>query len=100
MVKPGGTGRPRLAISARPAPLPPKRLRILGLPSARPPPKAKTHLPFDRLWLGRTEAFGLALEAFRATGFFHFALTREVLRLTITQRRLDEPAALKSTAAP
>ena len=30
MVKPGGTGRPRLAISARPAPLPPSRLRMLG----------------------------------------------------------------------
>src|ERR1700733_14647055 len=45
MVKPGGTGRPRLAISARLAPLPPKRSRISALPSARPSPKVNTHLP-------------------------------------------------------
>src|SRR3954454_19442127 len=43
MVKPGGTGRPRLAISARFAPLPPRRLRISLLPSAVPPPKLETH---------------------------------------------------------
>src|SRR6476469_1453940 len=41
MVKPGGTGRPRLAISARFAPLPPSRLRMSALPS----PKVNTHLP-------------------------------------------------------
>ena len=35
----GGTGRPRFAISASPAPLPPSRLRIEALPSARPSPK-------------------------------------------------------------
>src|SRR5262249_34608391 len=40
MVKPGGTGNPRLAISARLAPLPPSRLRIPLRPSAFPPPKA------------------------------------------------------------
>src|SRR5215475_13777320 len=45
MVKPGGTGRPRLAISARLAPLPPKRLRISALPSALLSPKVNTHLP-------------------------------------------------------
>src|ERR1700760_965824 len=45
MVKPGGTGRPRLAISARLAPLPPKRSRMLALPSALPSPKVNTHLP-------------------------------------------------------
>src|SRR3954451_1750856 len=45
MVKPGGTGRPRLAISARLAPLPPSRSRISALPSALPSPKVKTHLP-------------------------------------------------------
>ena len=39
IVKPGGTGRPRFAISASPAPLPPSRLRIEALPSARPSPK-------------------------------------------------------------
>src|SRR5260370_3361125 len=43
MVKPGGTGRPRLAISARPAPLPPRRLRMSTRPSALPLPKPKTH---------------------------------------------------------
>src|SRR6266481_2906730 len=44
MVKPGGTGRPRFAISARPAPLPPRRLRICARPSALPLPKLYTHL--------------------------------------------------------
>src|ERR1700761_1672383 len=44
MVKPGGTGRPRLAISARLAPLPPRRSRRPALPSALPSPKVKTHL--------------------------------------------------------
>src|SRR5580698_3279228 len=44
MVKPGGTGRPRLAISARLAPLPPSRSRRSALPSALPSPKVKTHL--------------------------------------------------------
>src|SRR5258707_8060026 len=43
MVKPGGTGRPRLAISARPAPLPPRGLRMSGRPSALPLPKPKPH---------------------------------------------------------
>src|SRR5882672_514600 len=45
MVKPGGTGRPRLAISARLAPLPPRRSRRPALPSALPSPKVNTHLP-------------------------------------------------------
>src|ERR1700753_3090085 len=45
MVKPGGTGRPRLAISARLAPLPPSRSRNSALPSALPSPKVNTHLP-------------------------------------------------------
>src|SRR6266702_1390788 len=45
MVKPGGTGRPRLAISARLAPLPPKRSRNSALPSALPSPNVNTHLP-------------------------------------------------------
>src|SRR5262245_59978223 len=51
MVKPGGTGRPRFAISARPAPLPPSSSRRAALPSARPSPKVKTHLP-DFVLLG------------------------------------------------
>src|SRR5665213_746965 len=45
MVKPGGTGRPRLAISARLAPLPPSRSRRPALPSALPSPNVYTHLP-------------------------------------------------------
>src|ERR1700722_7763748 len=45
MVKPGGPGRPRLAISARLAPLPPSRSRNPALPSALPSPKVNTHLP-------------------------------------------------------
>src|SRR5262249_39585294 len=44
MVKPGGTGKPRLAISARPAPLPPRRLRMSARPSALPLPKREAHL--------------------------------------------------------
>src|SRR5438552_18323579 len=43
MVNPGGTGRPRFAISARPAPLPPKISRMAAEPSARPGPKKYTH---------------------------------------------------------
>src|SRR3954468_19725787 len=50
MVKPGGTGRPRLAISARLAPLPPSRSRMLALPSALPSPKVNTHLPDFAMW--------------------------------------------------
>src|ERR1700690_812186 len=45
MVKPGGTGSPRLAISARLAPLPPSRSRRPALPSALPSPNVNTHLP-------------------------------------------------------
>src|ERR1700754_5142785 len=45
MVKPGGTGRPRLAISARLAPLPPSRSRKPALPSALPSPNVNTHFP-------------------------------------------------------
>ena len=39
MVNPGGTGRPALVISARPAPLPPRVSFMSLLPSALPPPK-------------------------------------------------------------
>src|SRR5438045_4848918 len=42
-VNPGGTGRPRFAISARPAPLPPRMSRMAAEPSARPGPKKYTH---------------------------------------------------------
>src|SRR5436189_108737 len=49
MVKPGGTGSPRFAISASPAPLPPKMSRIAAEPSARPSPKEYTHRSTTRL---------------------------------------------------
>ena len=42
-VKPGGTGRPIPAISARLAPLPPRRFFISLLPSAVPAPKKYTY---------------------------------------------------------
>ena len=49
MVKPGGTGRPRLLISARLAPLPPSRSRIFAVPSALPGAEAvDPALPFHR----------------------------------------------------
>src|SRR5262245_37505369 len=57
MVKPGGTGRPRFAISARPAPLPPSNSRMLERPSALPPPKTYTHCDLD------LPAFGAAFFA-------------------------------------
>ena len=47
MVKPGGTGRLMLAISARFAPLPPRRLRMSARPSLCPAPKLYTHLVID-----------------------------------------------------
>src|SRR2546427_4704468 len=47
MVKPGGTGRPRFAISASPAPLPPRMSRIAAEPSARPGPKKYTQRARD-----------------------------------------------------
>src|SRR4051812_16272390 len=43
MVKPGGTGNPRFDISARFAPLPPRRSRMPAAPSALPSPKVYTH---------------------------------------------------------
>src|SRR2546425_13000118 len=42
IVKPGGTGRPALVISASPAPLPPSVSRIVRSPSALPLPKKNT----------------------------------------------------------
>src|SRR6476661_1182247 len=56
MVKPGGTGRPRLAISARLAPLPPSRSFMPERPCALPPPKMYTHWPFAPV---PAEAFAL-----------------------------------------
>src|SRR5689334_25263304 len=43
MVKPAGTGKPILVISARPAPFPPRRSRQVPSPSALPAPKKYTH---------------------------------------------------------
>src|SRR5664280_3328004 len=42
MVKPAGTGMPRFAISARLAPLLPRRFFMSARPSALPPPKEYT----------------------------------------------------------
>src|SRR5262245_60234073 len=61
MVRPGGTGKPSPAISARLAPLPPSSAFIDASPSARPPPKKYTYLvrvadplraPLVRRWAG------------------------------------------------
>src|ERR1700722_5948029 len=75
MVKPGGTGRPRLAISARLAPLPPSKSRICALPSALPSPNVNTHLPdFAASAAGLAAAtlpagFGAGLAAFFLKAF-------------------------------
>src|SRR3954453_23614949 len=90
MVKPGGTGRPRIAISAgvgplppqrsRKPPLPPRRSRKPALPSALPSPKVNTHWPGfmpASFAAGLATAFaggfatglvGLFFSAFRAAG--------------------------------
>src|SRR6516225_6044773 len=73
MVKPGGTGRPRLAISARLAPLPPNRSRSSALPSALPSPNVNTHLP------GFTAAEALLPAVFAAEGLAAEGLTAEGL---------------------
>src|ERR1700719_718647 len=73
MVKPGGTGSPRFAISARLAPLPPSRSRITALPSALPPPKEYTHLAAGALAGAGLMAEGLDREGLGAT---RFTLTR------------------------
>src|SRR4029077_4230691 len=44
MVNPAGTGRPMLVISARLAPLPPRRSFMSARPSALPLPKKETYL--------------------------------------------------------
>src|SRR5262249_39959122 len=105
MVKPGGTGNPRFAISARFAPLPPSKSRIAALPSALPSPKVKTH--FWRVDLAaaltgfaaaavRTRCLRLAEGAAargggfaRATGFFFgagFALRAAVFAMVLNGR--------------
>ena len=44
MVKPGGTGRPALVISARPEPFAAEQVLHVRLPSALPLPKKYTYL--------------------------------------------------------
>src|SRR4051812_35597483 len=61
MVKPGGTGTPRLVISARFAPFPPSSIFMSLVPSAAPPPKKYTDrvrapLPFPASLAGRESA--------------------------------------------
>src|SRR5262249_53280163 len=72
MVKPGGTGKPRLAISARPAPLPPRRLRMPARPSALPLPKRETHLVLAEAVFGAAgwRAAALGPDAGRAVFLF------------------------------
>src|ERR1700726_2052851 len=75
MVKPGGTGRPRLAISARLAPLPPSKSRRPALPSALPSPKVNTHLPdFATSSAGLLAATLLAAFGAGLAGLFFSAL--------------------------
>src|SRR5206468_8221333 len=63
MVNPGGTGRPRFAISARPAPLPPRMSRIAAEPSARPSPNEYTH----RSSAGTADQLGMAARDRKST---------------------------------
>src|SRR5947199_2091111 len=91
MVKPGGTGKPRFAISARPAPLPPRRLRISARPSAFPLPKLYTHFvsPGDFLRAAdRARGAGLRPEAARVDVLFN-RLRRDD---TAMEPQLDAPA--------
>src|SRR5205823_14426603 len=75
MVNPGGTGRPALVISARPAPLPPRRSFMVRLPSAFP--FAKKYTYFRDLGFGiRDLAVGIRdLLPVRALGRFAIQLT-------------------------
>src|SRR5262249_11689675 len=50
MVKPGGTGRPRPAISARLAPLPPSSSFMCAAPSPLPAPNRYTRLAAPFAW--------------------------------------------------
>src|SRR5262249_10227894 len=96
MVKPGGTGSFRLAISASPTPLPPSKLRIEAVPSARPSPKPYTHLPLDcgaaAFALGRT----LGWKEFRTARFLRFTLVHARFLLTIGQATLVGRRHLKA----
>src|SRR6266481_6347087 len=96
MVKPGGTGRPRLAISARPAPLPPRRLRMSARPSALPLPKPKTH--FD---LAGALAAGFLGGAFAgAAGLRGAALPAVRLLIDLIRRDVDLTMVFSDSVAP
>src|SRR6266851_5558665 len=94
MVKPGGTGRPRLAISARPTPLPPRRLRMSARPSALPKPK--TH--FD---LAGALAEGFLGGAFAgAAGSRGTALPAGRLLIDLIRRDVDLTMEFTDSVAP
>src|SRR3954454_24198418 len=73
IVKPGGTGRPALVISARPEPLPPSRSFMFRLPSAFPEPKKYTYFP--DLEPGAAD-LALACAFFFGAGFFDMSVLR------------------------
>src|SRR6478672_10238602 len=112
MVKPGGTGKPRLAISARPAPFPPRRLRMSARPSALPSPKKYAHFLLSLfLFCVRPCSARLPAAAAGKCGGFIFRLfdatTRDVLlfmeartRLQMNTDRIDaSPRLLRKTTA-
>src|SRR5690349_16449043 len=104
MVKPGGTGRPRLLISARLAPLPPSRFFISALPSALPSPKPYTHFAISQVprsfshSLSRREREGPNAAG---VGRVRGTLTA-VLVLPILARRIEcpSPARFARTLSP
>ena len=87
MVKPGGTGRPALVISARPAPLPPRSSFILPLPSALPPPKEKTYLVRGILVRGLNAGFGESLRRHNECSSFIVSKILWILCLRSRSRR-------------
>src|SRR5260221_4958822 len=96
MVKAGGPGRPRLAISARPAPLPPRGLRMSARPSALPLPKPKTH--FD---LAGALAEGFLGGAFAgAAGLRGAALPAGRLLIDLIRRDVDLTMGFTDSVAP
>src|SRR5436305_4599941 len=96
MVKPGGTGRPRLAISARPAPLPPRRLRMSARPSGLPLPKPKTHFN-----LAGALAEGFLGGAFAgAAGLRGAALPAGRLLIDLIRREVDLTMEFTDSVAP
>src|SRR3954454_23450360 len=83
IVKPGGTGRPALVISARPEPLPPSRSFMFRLPSAFPEPKKYTYFPDLEPGAGD---LALACAFFFGAGFFDMSVLR---RADVVNRVID-----------